>query len=395
MTLFDFSNKLKEFNQKKEFSKTLLCFNENKNDFHPNQISANKYLVYEMISAMIESNNYDSIFIFIAQYDVKLDPKNFSYLLKKFKDKPSVNWNVVNQFCDLVEVDLLDTTCKTIEIMRRGQPKSMELASDKENWFAFKTKGLFEIKQFDDCFALSKIALETFDKFHYSNEIWFARRIALSKIHLGKTDEALSELLLILKKKKEWFIESEVATIYKDKLEYDKALEYAIAGLNNFGDIEYKVGLIQLSGELLLHKKENNLAFKHFSLSKLLRLKMEWNIPNSLLDQLAQFEEKEIKINELDSLKSELSIYWKSISVLPIKKLEVAIIIKGEVKVILHNNEKGMDGFISYEKTKSIYFNLFNDNPLLTDIKVGTKLSFKIIPDKLKLKDKAVILELI
>jgi hypothetical protein len=44
MTPVDFSNKLKEFNQNQEFSKTLLCFNENKNDFHPNQIAANKYL---------------------------------------------------------------------------------------------------------------------------------------------------------------------------------------------------------------------------------------------------------------------------------------------------------------------------------------------------------------
>jgi len=126
---------------------------------------------------------------------VTIDPKNFPFLLKKFKNKPSVNWNTINYFCDLVSFDQLDTECKIYEVERKGARKPMEFASAREDWFATKTKALFELKQYQECFELSKKALELFDKFHYSNEVWFARRIALSKKHLGKSEDALNELL--------------------------------------------------------------------------------------------------------------------------------------------------------------------------------------------------------
>ncbi|MCB0410790.1 MAG: hypothetical protein KDD29_11265, partial [Flavobacteriales bacterium] len=104
MTLFDFSQSIKKLNQKKKFSEALQFFKDNKTAFTPEQIGSNKYIVYEMITALIENNHYEVIFTFIEQHNVILDPKSFSYLLKKFKNKPSVNWNVVNKLCDLIAV---------------------------------------------------------------------------------------------------------------------------------------------------------------------------------------------------------------------------------------------------------------------------------------------------
>ena len=180
-SLFDFSQTISKLNKEKKFSETLSYFKNNKTQFTTEQIGLNKYIVYEMISALIEKNYYDVIFTFIERHNVVLEPKNFSYLLKKFKDKPSVNWIIVNRFCDLVPVDSLDTECRTIEVEQKGKKKPMELASSKEDWYAVKTKALFETKNYQECFELSKKALESFEKFHYSNEVWFARRIALSK----------------------------------------------------------------------------------------------------------------------------------------------------------------------------------------------------------------------
>ena len=118
-TLFEFSQAISKLNKEKKFAEALKYFKDSKNEFTPEQIGLNKYIVYEMISALIETNHYDVIFTFIEQHKVVLDPKNFSYLLKKFKDKPSVNWTVVNKFCDLVSVDSLDTECRTIEVERK------------------------------------------------------------------------------------------------------------------------------------------------------------------------------------------------------------------------------------------------------------------------------------
>ena len=55
---------------------------------------------------------------------------------------------------------------------------------DKENWFAYKTKALLKLGEWQECFDTSKNALEVLDNFHYSNDIWFARRIALAKKNL-------------------------------------------------------------------------------------------------------------------------------------------------------------------------------------------------------------------
>jgi hypothetical protein len=347
-----------------------------------------------MISALIETNHYDFIFNFIEQHKVVIEPKNFSYLLKKFKDKPSVNWTVVNKFCDLISVDLLDTECRTIEVERKGETKLMELASNKEDWFAFKTKALFETQHYQECFDLSKFALESFEKFHYSNDVWFARRIALSKKHLGNSADALNELLLILKRKKEWFIQNEVAQIYKENGDNENAFKFAISAINNFGDIEYKVGLLVLIAELLAIKDEKELSFKHYSLSKLLRIKEEWNVPNSVSSALNQFPYEQFTIEKLPNLKIELKKYWSSFNPQPTgSKQNITQRQTGKIDRILHNDEKGADGFIKFDGNKSIYFRVNATEEIIKKIAVGLEVEFKISPAAEDKKEKAVQLK--
>ena len=312
LSVFDISQTINKLNKERKFAESLKYFKENKNQFNTQQIGTNKYVVYGVISAMIELNLYEFILTFIDQYNVKLAPKDFPFLLKKLKVKASVNWIFVNRFCDLVSIDQLDTECRTIEVERKGVKKPMELASSKEDWYAIKTKALFETQHYQECFELSKIALESFEKFHYSNDVWFARRIALSKKHLGNSADALNELLLILRRKKEWFIQNEVAQIYKENGDNEKAFKFAISAINNFGDLEYKVGLLVLIAELLALKDEKELSFKHYSLSKLLRLQEEWNVPNSVSSALGQFTFEQITIEKLPDLKRELKKYWSS-----------------------------------------------------------------------------------
>lgn len=393
-SLFDFSRAISKLNKEKKFAETLKYFKDCKNEFTPEQIGLNKYIVYEMISALIETNHYDVIFTFMEQHNVVLDPKNFSYLLKKFKDKPSVNWTVVNRFCDLVSVDSLDTESRTIEVVRKGEKKPMELASSKEDWYAVKTKALFETQHYQECFELSKKALESFEKFHYSNQVWFARRIALSKKHLGNSVDALNDLLLILRRKKEWFIQNEVAQIYKENRDYEKAFKFAIRAINNFGDLEYKVGLLVLIAELLALKEEKELSFKHYSLSKLLRLQEEWNVPNSVSSALAQFSFEQITIEKLPDLKRELKKYWSSFN--PHQNAPRQNTTQnqtGKIDRILHNDEKGADGFIKYDVNKSVYFRVYSTEEIIEKIAIGLEVEFKILSATVDKKEKAVQLK--
>lgn len=315
----------------------------------------------------------------------------FTSVVKAEKKKPNANWKIVNDICDIIPHDRLHTDCRTIQVQRKGQLKPMELASDKENWFAYKSKALMKLGMFKECYDVSTEALNMFETFHYSNDVWFARRIALSKKNMGNSADAIIELEQVLKRKNEWFIQKELATLYRENGDTEKAFRYAIAAINNFGDLEYKVDLLYLLGELLNEKGEPELAFKHYSLSSVIRQKEEWNIPEKLKSALTQFDKPSITVNEFQSLKSDLKKYWESLNS---DNHEVRRIdgqrYEGKINKILHNDEKGADGFITFDGTKTIYFRVNSNEELVKTLKLGLEVEFRILPATLDKKEKAI-----
>lgn len=314
----------------------------------------------------------------------------FNSVLKAEKKKPNANWQFVSDFCDKIAPELLKTECRTIEVTRKGETKPMELASDKENWFAYKSKALMKLGKFQECYDVSKLALESFEKFHYSNDIWFARRIALSKKNLGNSEEAIIELQQILRKKKEWFIQKELAELYKEQGNNDKAFGLAIDAINNFGDLEFKIDLLYLLGELLKVEGDNYMAFKHFALSLLIRQSEEWSVPEKLIDATNQLQHEKIPLDKLPALKSELKKYWNSFKLQPEKSSDPNQKLSGMIDKILHNDEKGTDGFIKYNGNKSIYFRVNADDTFNSKICKGLEVEFKIIPATADKKEKAI-----
>ncbi len=314
----------------------------------------------------------------------------FNSVLKAEKKKPNANWQFVSDFCDKIAPELLKTESRTIDVTRKGETKPMELASDKENWFAYKSKALMKLGKFQECYDVSKLALETFEKFHYSNDIWFARRIALSKKNLGNSEDAIKEFQQILRKKKEWFIQKELAELYKEEGKNDKAFDLAIDAINNFGDLEFKIDLLYLLGELLKAKGDNDMAFKHYALSMLIRQSEEWSVPEKLIDAIKQFQNEKIALEKLPSLKSELNKYWNSFKFQPEKSSPPNQKLSGKIDKILHNDEKGTDGFIKYNGNKSIYFRVNADDILNSKISNGLEVEFKIIPATADKKEKAI-----
>ncbi len=295
-----------------------------------------------------------------------------------------------------LSTDRLKTECESREVERKGKKVEMEFASDRENWFAYKSKALMKLGKFQECYDISKAALEAFEKFHYSNDVWFARRIALSKKQLGNSEDAISELQQILKRKREWFIQKELAELYKEKGESENAFKLAIQAINNFGDIEYKIDLLFLLGELLKAKQENDLSFKHFSLSRLIRMNEEWGIPSKLSSALGQFGKENIPIEKLQELKSDLKKYWNSFIQQQHPRPQGHTTnqrLIGKVERILHNDEKGAAGFLKYDGNKSVYFRVNPNEEIKSKINVGLEVEFKIIPATEDKKEKAIQLK--
>ena len=319
----------------------------------------------------------------------------FNAVIKAEKKKPNVNWKLVSDFCDLVSPELFHTDCRTIEVERKGEKKSMELASDKENWYAYKSKALLKLGRFQECYEVSNQALDLFKVFHYSNDSWFARRIALSKKNLGNSADAIIELQKVLRRRNEWFIQKELAVLYQESGDMEKAFGYAISAINNFGDLEYKVDLLFLLGELLKAKQQDDMAFKHFSLSQLIRKKEEWNIPSKLLNALSQIGKPAIPIEKLQELKSELRRYWNTLNPQQQRSQETTNQQQsGKINRILHNDERGADGFIRFDGKKTIYFRVNTTEEIIQKISVGLEVEFKIIPAANDKKAKAIQLKI-
>ena len=369
-------------------------FDEDEDDFQQQNFHYDKNELIERIETLIPI-----LLQLNSNFSKTLVSNLFSIVLKSEKKKPAPNWKLVNDFCNQIDPTLLSTDCSTIQVERKGRTQDMELASDFENWYAYKTKALMKLGEWQECFDISKEALEKIDNFHYSNDVWLSRRVALSKKNLGNAEDTIAELETILKKKREWFIQKELAELYFEKDDLDAAFKMAIDAVNNFGPLEFKVDLLYLIGKILKKQDESDLAFKHFSLSKLVRQDEEWKVPQKVFDALNQFEESEIPLSELKNLKSELKKYWNGFNANPNrsktqKHKNNSENLQGEIIKLLHDNERGKDGFIKSEDNE-FYFSASPNWHLTTDLTVGTKVIFKVIPAKDGKKEQTRILKLL
>ena len=206
----------------------------------------------------------------------------FNLSLKAEKQKSNPNWTWMEQFLLPFKGQELNKKSDSIEIIRGGRPKTIELASDFESWYSYYSLALLKQKKFHDCIDMAKEALFTIEKFHYNNDLWFARKIALSNKGLGNIPQAIREMEEIERRKAEWFIQKELAELYFENKQNDKAKNIACNGALGYGDKEKKDGLFFLLGQIFKASGEQALAHKHFLLVNLIRNEQGWFVPNRL-----------------------------------------------------------------------------------------------------------------
>ena len=431
MTLYEFSKQISDLKKQQKYTQVLQFFKENKNSFQIEEIISNKWLVSDIITSLRKTNQsrfidkflqdfniqinenldelilnaygwclYDNVknkvynkyqIIYILQYPLYLLSKintNFSYIiisnilregLKIAKEHQNQDFKFTDDFCNLFDKNILSLKCSSFEI----KGKITEQASDKEKWYSEKSKALFELKNFQECYNISEEALHVIDNFHNNNDLWFARRIALSKKELGNINEAINDLTLIYKKKKDWFIQKEIAELYFEINNIDNAFKNAISAINNKGKLEFKIGLISLIGKILNIKNKPDLAYQHFLLVKKIREENQWKIPDELINEINSLNIK--KQYKTKQLIKNLKNYWTSF--LPKKEIK-----QGKIKKILHDNERGKNGFISCDE-EEYYFTIPTHINFIDKIKEKIKVGFEIIklPDG---KQRAKILKI-
>lgn len=317
----------------------------------------------------------------IAYYSQEDNYSPFTSLFRKYlkvqKQKSNTNWNEVVDILEKFDPSDLSTDCETIPVERRGRTRDMELASVKENWYSYYTKAKYELEEYQSCFDECTTAINELGKLHYSNEVWFGVRIALCKKQLGDSDAALTDLEEILKRKDEWFIQHEIAIIYFEKNEFDKAIGFAIDAGSGNRELEYRWRLFFLLGKLFKAKGQNELGQKHFLLSKLLREEQGWKLPAELTSALTENGVEEIEDNYENSnnLLRELRGVWKEYR----PQKEANSILKGKVSNV--REDKGF-GFIKSDDGEDYYFKLHDFNGPKSRLTVKQKVKFSLRPSR-------------
>lgn len=432
-TYYSFSSQIWSLIKNKNFDEVLSYFKSNKSNF-ADEIWKDEYMIANMLTALRKTKNHRFTQSFFDEFSINIYEKLSSRVLTSYgwilfdelkasiKKKSDVDdsnlirdntitlflknisyinddfsrsafsqifklildnhdekwhWKQICEICKQIPYENLSTRNEMIETTIKGKRKEVELASDQEKWFWYYTKALLESGKYEECSELSTLALNIIKKFHNWNDIWFSRRIALSNKELWNTELALEKLLAIYEKKEEWFIEKEIAEIYFLIWDTKLAFEYAIRAMNNYGDLEFKVWLMSLIGDILVKEKDDSLAEKHYMLSYLIRKNEDWKIPQELLWKI---DWNDINNRNLDELKHTLIKYWRSLD----KHKDVPKIksqrFEGEVTKILNNNERWVNWFIEISDKSTIYFIISkeHENNLTELITIWTKVSFFI-----------------
>jgi tetratricopeptide (TPR) repeat protein/cold shock CspA family protein len=260
--------------------------------------------------------------------------------------------------------DLLDTTPFTFKD-REG--KEREIASKREQYYMLRTRVLLEQGLWDECIAVCQKALESFDKLHYDNDVWFMWRIALCHEGAGQKDIALRELKKLLTRKSEWFIQKEIAGIYFTQDKPELALQYAIDSALNFGESSKKVNLYHLMVTIFESLNKPEEAKKQVELTYQVKKINGYRIDENTLALVSKYKIDPTKSIDLKTLEREMKQFWEGI------KYEQKEKLNGTIKTILPNRKAG---FVITDNNKSYFFRMkdFRIKPELA--KEGQKVSF-------------------
>ena len=223
--------------------------------------------------------------------------------------------------------------------------EEIEYPSDREKYYGWVSKALYETNNYVECIEISKKALDEFDSFKDDRDIWLKWRIAKSCRQVGDYSQSIKYLKEVYKDKNDWFVETEFAEVYHALDENEKSLKHALTAVLQRGNTEMKVNLYSLLEELLSEDYPEE-AMKHAYLAYSIRLYNEWTISEELEDKIesAGFDTEN---TEYWKIEKELKKFWEELKYKD-QEIQHGII----SKIFPHGNS----GFIQGENGSSYYF---------------------------------------
>ncbi len=314
----------------------------------------------------------------LQEENVRLYGSLFFRYLEHLSQQQPQPWNQVLLLLEEFPENTFGDEAVIITVEVKGKTRETELAPDREKWLVWKSKALYMTAHYEECIETGRKAFEEIQKFHHGNQHWIARRMALCYKQLGDLGKAIHELEKLLHKRREWFIEKELAEMYMLRGDYNNALIVSQSACINQGFSVFKAGLFKLVADIMVAVSMPEEACKFYNLAGLVRKEQQWKIPAELEQALSactrtQHTNAEIFYHELISPRmahAKTVIGHK----VPVSTGDV-IHGNGFITRILHPGSNG-DGFITDEQGNGIYFRFSNCQIPNEEIGEGMKVGF-------------------
>ena len=315
-----------------------------------------------------------------AKAVIKLSPPHLPYsyapatvfaLIKRLLAQLVINWEEIESWLNTVDPDLLRD--KDFGI-KDGRGKNISLASPKEEWYSLMIRAKAGLNQPAELLKFLELARKQNLKWHYNNDIWFARKEAFALLSLGNREKAEKILRRIISQKRDWFLLYDLALVVEDTEE--KLLLMSKAALSP-GKTEHKIKLFQMMYHLLKNTNPQT-AKKHLKLALAVRTEQGWSVSDELKKVLLEEEITLDKIGNSSGILRDLKPYWRQQSLSENTERK-----SGVVASILPS---GKSGFI-VDGRDSWYFNV---GLLANKIKTGDRVTYELADGFDKKKNKAV-----
>lgn len=299
--------------------------------------------------------------------------KNYPYLLavykvldfleRKFPSDPEglVEWT------DRLDPAILDDKPQAVKL-KDGKEK--EFPSDKEKYYAYRSKALLEVGRFDDCVELCDEGLEAIEVFHFDNDNWLRRRKAVCKEKQGDIEGAMVILMNVLRRKDDWSSRLGLARLQYRTGEKRKAMLNCVDGATQHGDFERKGSLYKFMAEMLFNEHRIEDAKKHISYAYVMQKEARMNIDPELLLLAQQFG---IDLNTLPEgrrLAGVMRRLWDDI------RYEDQIQYTGVIRSVLPN---GKAAFVEEAPRKSYFFSRKDFKGKDDEFVAGANVTFYLI----------------
>ena len=166
--------------------------------------------------------------------------------------------------------------------------KEREMASDKETYFQLKSDLLFREKHYEDCILCCTTAIDEIENFHYDNNIWLERRVALALENIGRIDDAIITLKKLILISDKWFLLYELGKCYLRKKETKQALIYMLRAACTKDPEKMKVKLIESIGDIFTDIQEIDLAQENYNFARQIREENDWTVSQTLNNKISE-----------------------------------------------------------------------------------------------------------